>query len=265
MYEPLKMDWKLFQDKVKDWQESYMARLNQEYIELLSGEGNASDKFWKLDERIREDQKRPGVMLRLSKSDMFWDIIRLMKENVISIDDLSGFSVHLQSAVRDYLGLPEPSLLYKDGEYGEKKNKNGEISYMINEPDEAVKLFHELAGFGVKIPYQIISQGPDKGKVRVRNTRQADGNFTSDVEAFLRRRHRDNYLDHIDRFRTDDGRIVVTMNPYLDMADLSRDITKDGTPHRLGEYCIYASSISIYGNDTPTVCIWSSVAPEYRN
>ena len=26
MYEPLKMDWKLFQDKVKDWQESYMAR-----------------------------------------------------------------------------------------------------------------------------------------------------------------------------------------------------------------------------------------------
>lgn len=128
-------------------------------------------------------------MLRLSKSDMFWDIIRLMKENVISIDDLSGFSVHLQSAVRDYLGLPEPSLLYKDGEYGEKEIKNGEISYMINDPDEAVKLFQVLAGFGVKIPYQIIKQGPNKGKVRVRKTKDADGRFTLDVEAFLRRRH----------------------------------------------------------------------------
>lgn len=255
----------MFHDKVKDWQEDYMSRLNQEYIELLSGEGNASDKFWKLDERIREDQKRPGVMLCLSKRDMFRDIIRLMKENVISIDDLSGFSVHLQSAVRDYLGLPEPSLLYKDGEYGEKEIRSGEISYTINEPDEAVKLFHELARFGVKIPYQIIKQGPNKGKVRVRKTRDVDGRFTLDVETFLRRRQRDNYLDHTDRFRTDDGRSVVTMNPYLDMSDLSRDITKDGTPHRLGQYYIFPSPISIYGNDTPTICIWSSVAPEHGN
>lgn len=36
-------DWKLFRSRVSGWQEAYMDRLNKEYIELLSGEGNASD------------------------------------------------------------------------------------------------------------------------------------------------------------------------------------------------------------------------------
>lgn len=43
-------DWKLFRRKIVDWQEAYMEKLNREYIELLSGEGNASDKFWALEQ-----------------------------------------------------------------------------------------------------------------------------------------------------------------------------------------------------------------------
>ena len=50
-------DWKLFRSKISDWQEAYMEKLNQEYIELLSGDGYASDKFWALEKRIREDKK----------------------------------------------------------------------------------------------------------------------------------------------------------------------------------------------------------------
>lgn len=46
-----KKDWKLFREKLPDWQEKYMEKLNQEYIELLQKEGNASDKFWKLEKR----------------------------------------------------------------------------------------------------------------------------------------------------------------------------------------------------------------------
>ena len=38
-------DWKLFRSKLPCWQEAYMEKLNQEYIELLSGESNATDKF----------------------------------------------------------------------------------------------------------------------------------------------------------------------------------------------------------------------------
>ena len=37
-------DWKLFRSKISDWQEAYMEKLNQEYIEMLSGDGYASDK-----------------------------------------------------------------------------------------------------------------------------------------------------------------------------------------------------------------------------
>lgn len=33
-------DWKVFRSKIAGWQEAYMDKLNIEYIEILSGEGN---------------------------------------------------------------------------------------------------------------------------------------------------------------------------------------------------------------------------------
>lgn len=45
-----KSDWKLFRTRVGDWQEAYMERLAKEYIDLLDGAEDASDKFWKLEE-----------------------------------------------------------------------------------------------------------------------------------------------------------------------------------------------------------------------
>ena len=48
-----KSDWKLFRERIGDWQEAYMERLVKEYMDLLEGEKNASDKFWKLEERIK--------------------------------------------------------------------------------------------------------------------------------------------------------------------------------------------------------------------
>ena len=50
-----KSDWKLFRDRIGDWQESYIEKLNHQYIDLLNGDGLASDKFWGLNRRIRED------------------------------------------------------------------------------------------------------------------------------------------------------------------------------------------------------------------
>ena len=52
-----KKDWSLFREKISDWQEAYMDKLNKEYIELLNGEGTPSEKFWTLEERIRNDKK----------------------------------------------------------------------------------------------------------------------------------------------------------------------------------------------------------------
>ena len=40
-----KSDWKLFRTRIVEWQEYYMERLVKEYIDMLNGIGNASDKF----------------------------------------------------------------------------------------------------------------------------------------------------------------------------------------------------------------------------
>lgn len=58
-----KKDWKLFRDKLADWQENYMEKLTKEYIELLSDENkNASDRFWELEKRIKHRIKNIPVL-----------------------------------------------------------------------------------------------------------------------------------------------------------------------------------------------------------
>ena len=97
-----KSDWKLFRERVVDWQEAYMERLVKEYMDLLDGAENASDKFWKLEERIKKDKKHPGVMLELSKGNMIFDIVALINSGVITTADLEGFSDELRKSV-DFL------------------------------------------------------------------------------------------------------------------------------------------------------------------
>lgn len=94
-----KSDWKLFRACIGDWQEAYMERLVKEYIDLLDGAENASDKFWKLEERIKKDKKHPGVLLELSKGNMIFDIVTLINSGVITVDDLDGFSDELKESV----------------------------------------------------------------------------------------------------------------------------------------------------------------------
>ena len=94
-----KADWKLFQQRIGGWQEAYMERLNREYVALLSGEGLASEKFWELEKRIREDKKTPGVRLLLQKSSVDRDLVALMRQGVISAADLDGFSEELKEYV----------------------------------------------------------------------------------------------------------------------------------------------------------------------
>ena len=75
-----------------------MERLVKEYRDLLDGAENASDKFWKLEERIKKDKKYPGVMLELSKGNMVIDIVALINSGVITVDDLGDFSDGLKDS-----------------------------------------------------------------------------------------------------------------------------------------------------------------------
>ena len=73
--------------------------LLQEYVELLSGAENASEKFWKLEERIKRDKKHPGVLIELRKSNMIYDIVSLINFGVITTSDLDEFSEELKEGV----------------------------------------------------------------------------------------------------------------------------------------------------------------------
>ena len=100
MYEISKSDWKLFREKIGDWQENYMQRLEQEYISLLSDDGKlASDKFWELEKRIKKDKKSSGVILQMSKSEAIWNIVYMIRLKVIVLEDLEDFSDNLKEAV----------------------------------------------------------------------------------------------------------------------------------------------------------------------
>ena len=99
-----KKDWTLFKNKIADWQESYMDKLNKEYIELLSEDANPSEKFWKLDKRIKEDRKKTGVQLEMSRSKLINNIISLINDGTISFENLEEFSDELKETISAFIG-----------------------------------------------------------------------------------------------------------------------------------------------------------------
>ena len=106
MYQVIEKDWKLFRKLLPGWQEAYMERLTKEYIELLSSDRQASDKFWALDKRIKQDKRCTGVLARdVKRSNMFQLIINLIYEEAIFEDDLKDFSEDLRDTVETRLEI----------------------------------------------------------------------------------------------------------------------------------------------------------------
>ena len=94
-----KKDWEKFRERLPVWQERYMDRILLEYIQLLSGKEAASDRFWSLDERIKRDRRSPGVRITISRSSIFDALIRLLNDEVITMEDLSDFSDELKARI----------------------------------------------------------------------------------------------------------------------------------------------------------------------
>ena len=92
-------DWRMFKKKLPVWQEAYMERLNREYIDILSGNGYASEKFWQLEQRIKKDRKSSGVITELTRRNAIPCIVRLLSDGIIVPNDLEGFSKDLVETV----------------------------------------------------------------------------------------------------------------------------------------------------------------------
>lgn len=86
-------DWKQFRKRLPGWQEAYMERLVKEYTDLLTSEGKASEKFWKLDKWINRDKRKSGVVVyNIRRSTMIQELVRLMQCDAITAEDLEGFT-----------------------------------------------------------------------------------------------------------------------------------------------------------------------------
>ena len=61
-----------------------MEGLVKEYADFLNDDKKpASEKFWELEKRIKEDKRHPGVVMELKKSEVIWDIVRLIRLKVM--------------------------------------------------------------------------------------------------------------------------------------------------------------------------------------
>ena len=111
MYHSEEKDWKLFREKLPEWQEAYMERLIKEYAELLNGDEAASVKFWALDKRIRADRQRLGVRVNeVTRSKLQNILTGLIIENVITEDDLQDFSGELQKSTHQWVQIYRKNL-----------------------------------------------------------------------------------------------------------------------------------------------------------
>ena len=98
-------DWKLFRNDLPNWQERYMEKLVEEYMEILSDDRNASDKYWALEARLKADKRNPGVLITdISRSNFYDHLVSLVRYKVITMDDLKDYSEETKEVVRRITG-----------------------------------------------------------------------------------------------------------------------------------------------------------------
>ena len=92
--DPSEKDWQLFRKKIRGWQDAYMGKLVQEYMEILQKDVSASERFWTLEERIKKDRKNPGLIVEMSRRRLLSNLANLAAYGVIHKSDLEVLSIH---------------------------------------------------------------------------------------------------------------------------------------------------------------------------
>ena len=100
----MEKDWKLFRKKLGGWQEAYMDKLVEEYKDILNSDALSFDKYSTLRKKIYDDYKSPGVLARdVSRSNMLWILLGLLRDEAITMDDLEEFSDELKDDIEQFM------------------------------------------------------------------------------------------------------------------------------------------------------------------
>ena len=103
MADPAKADWTLFQSLLPQWQERFMSRLCDKYAAVLTGPYRGSEAFWEVKRFIRQDMKRIGAMGGVEQSEVACIIADLLREQVITAEDLADFSDEVKETVNNLM------------------------------------------------------------------------------------------------------------------------------------------------------------------
>lgn len=103
MADPAKADWTLFQSLLPQWQERFMSRLCDKYAAVLTGPYRGSEAFWEVKRLIRQDMKRIGAMGGVEQSEVACIIADLLREQVITAEDLADFSDEVKETVNNLM------------------------------------------------------------------------------------------------------------------------------------------------------------------
>ena len=103
MADPAKADWTLFQSLLPQWQERFMSRLCDKYAAVLTGPYRGSEAFWEVKRLIRQDMKRIGAMGGVEQSEVACIIADLLREQVITAEDLADFSDEVKETVNNLI------------------------------------------------------------------------------------------------------------------------------------------------------------------
>ena len=100
-------DWKLFIEKLPNWQEKYMERLVvDEYIKLLYSGNSISDTYLGIKDSLKSES--PDIFTKDIKRARFYDILTEMITNkMIAISDLDDFTEETIQEVNRYVSGAE--------------------------------------------------------------------------------------------------------------------------------------------------------------
>ena len=217
-------DWQLFKKKIVIWQETYMDKLNKEYLEILNSDKAASEKFWALEEKINNDKKDCGVICKRSRSKLLYNIQNLLDEGAITLDDLSDFSDDLKDAVKLCVGNKYAKWEDKTDTFSEKQRhyKNTYLEICEVYDNLEANLFSVDDG-----TYEIyVSFSPMDGIVYAKNKQEAESvreNIKKDLVAEYKKRKKPS--DEFIKTFAEKYNLCLPLDTYFDF-DFEKVVTE---------------------------------------
>lgn len=93
-------DWRLFRERMPLWRERQIEKMVRNYQDILSSEGTAEERFFRLDKRHEKDLWNVIFSIEMSRSKLIMNIVRLLGEGIITMSDLEGFSIEFIERVK---------------------------------------------------------------------------------------------------------------------------------------------------------------------